>query len=36
MKLIAYRVLHISPKNSGDTRYAMRDPQARPEPGSNV
>jgi hypothetical protein len=36
MKLIAYRILHIGPKNSGDPRYAMRDPQARLEPGSNA
>jgi hypothetical protein len=36
MTLVAYRLSHISPKNSGDTRYATRDPQARPEPGTDV
>jgi hypothetical protein len=36
MMLIAYRLSHIGPKNPGDTRYAMRDLQARPEPDTDV
>jgi hypothetical protein len=36
MTLIAYRLSHIGPKNSGNTRCAMRDLQARSEPGTDV
>jgi hypothetical protein len=36
MMLIVYRLSGIGPKNSGDTRCAMRDLHARLEPATDV